>query len=275
MTGARGRVGSSVVTELEKLGVPCRAASRRDVGTRGERTLPVRFDWTDRESVDHAFAGCRAAFLVLPEESAGLAPHLGDVIVRVPKDVRLVLLSAMSAQVAAELTGIGAIEAAIRSRSGPFTILRPNTFTQLFTRGAVLASIRETGTILAPTGAAQVSFVDAEDVGAVAASILACHDDRYSEAELTLTGPAALSFADVARVCSEVLGRTVRHDDVSALEHATRLERFGLPTSVVRLLGVFFGALRSGAHSAVDRTVATLLAREARSVEDVIRRELS
>jgi uncharacterized protein YbjT (DUF2867 family) len=70
-------------------------------------------------------------------------------------------------------------------------------------------------------------MIDARDIGEVAAKILTegCHDGKV----YTLTGPAAISFDDVARVLSEVLGKDVRYVDVPLEAAKTAMLRSGVP----------------------------------------------
>ena len=55
--------------------------------------------------------------------------------------------------------------------------------------------------------------IDARDIGAVAARVLT--EDGHDGKTYTLTGPAAISFHDVARILSAILGREVSYLSVS------------------------------------------------------------
>ena len=56
-------------------------------------------------------------------------------------------------------------------------------------------------------------MIDARDIGAVAARVLT--EDGRDGKTYTLTGPAAISFHDVARILSGILGREVSYVSVS------------------------------------------------------------
>jgi uncharacterized protein YbjT (DUF2867 family) len=68
------------------------------------------------------------------------------------------------------------------------------------------------GVIYLPWGEGKASFVDARDIGTVAAETLI--SDGHEAASYDLTGPEALRIADVARILSTVAGREIRYLDV-------------------------------------------------------------
>ena len=92
----------------------------------------------------------------------------------------------------------------------PFTMLRLNGFFQNFLGNA--ASIQERSALHAPAGDMKVSAVDVRDIAAVAAHVLT--EDGHQWQRYTITGPEALSHAEIADRLSRVLGRTIRYVDV-------------------------------------------------------------
>jgi uncharacterized protein YbjT (DUF2867 family) len=99
----------------------------------------------------------------------------------------------------------GAKEGAIRSSGLAFTFLRPNLFMQglLGFRDSI---VRE-GRFYAAAGDARISAVDVRDIAAVAAEALTGpgHEGRTYD----LTGPEALTHAEMADRISAALGRPI------------------------------------------------------------------
>jgi uncharacterized protein YbjT (DUF2867 family) len=95
---------------------------------------------------------------------------------------------------------------------GAFThsILRPAWFIQDFSE-TFLKPVD--GVITVPTGDGAEAFVDAEDIAAVAAATPAS-PDAHAGAQYAPTGPEALAVGDAADVIADVIGRTVKHNDV-------------------------------------------------------------
>ena len=103
------------------------------------------------------------------------------------------------------------IEDAVRSSGLPYTLLRPQSFMQNTLVAARMVAAE--GTIYQPFKDGKLGMIDARDIGEVAAKVLT--EEGHEGAVYTLTGPAAISFDEVAEALSEVLGKEVRYVDVS------------------------------------------------------------
>jgi hypothetical protein len=82
-----------------------------------------------------------------------------------------------------------------------------------------------------------------------------------------LSGPAGVTFDDLAAVLSRLLGRTVRYQPGSTEEVTGHLAARGAPAFVVEQILAIFAALRAGAQAQPGPTVEELLGRPARSVD--------
>lgn len=109
---------------------------------------------------------------------------------------RVVALSAMGVEHAPDDVGLGAMERAVRERSAHWTILRPTWFAQNFAEAFWYPTITEQGQIPTSAGPGRASFVDTRDIAAVA--VTALRQDGHDGQAYTITGPEALSFAEVA-----------------------------------------------------------------------------
>jgi uncharacterized protein YbjT (DUF2867 family) len=99
-----------------------------------------------------------------------------------------------------------AIEQALTGTGHESIAIRPNTFMQNFLAQAVPIGH---GALPGPEGEPRVSFVDASDIGRVAAAALLA--DTPPEPVLEVTGPEALTWSDVAEIMTAQLGRTITH----------------------------------------------------------------
>lgn len=103
-----------------------------------------------------------------------------------------------------------AVERRIRELGVGATFLRPNLYFQGLL--ALAGSIRAESRFFAPIGDARVSAVDVRDIAEVAAAALTKpgHEGRtYS-----ITGPAAVTHAEVAVDISRAVGREITFSDV-------------------------------------------------------------
>jgi uncharacterized protein YbjT (DUF2867 family) len=99
-----------------------------------------------------------------------------------------------------------AIEEALRATGREIAAIRPNVFMQNFLDQAVAVGH---GALPGPDGEPRVSFIDARDIGAVAAAALLA--DAPPPPVLEVTGPEALSWFDVAEAMTAILGRAITH----------------------------------------------------------------
>jgi len=118
--------------------------------------------------------------------------------------------------------------------------------------------------LFVPAGGGATSFVDARDVGAVAAVALteADHENRAYD----LTGPAALTYEEVAAVFSGVLDRPITYADPSILTFVRRLRSRGEPLPFLVLMVGIYTTARLGLAGRVTDDVERLLGRPPRDV---------
>ena len=93
----------------------------------------------------------------------------------------------------------------MRNSTVGWTFLRPNLILQAYIPFAPLIA---QGALQAPIGDASVSVVDARDIAAVAAAALA--EDGHIGKTYTITGPAAVTHAEIATELGNAIGRPVR-----------------------------------------------------------------
>jgi uncharacterized protein YbjT (DUF2867 family) len=203
--GATGRMGGAV---LRHVAGPTRAASRsgRTVAGAAEN---VAFDLDDPGTHDRAVAGCRAAFLMRPPPSTGRASFDRLLAAARRAGVGHVICASVWGAEESHVLPHRHIEAAVHESGIAHTILRPADFMQNLADIHGQA-IRERGEIAVPAGRGRSAFLDVDDVGRAVAAILR-DPARHAGRSYALTGPEALTFGDVARTLTEVLGREVRY----------------------------------------------------------------
>jgi uncharacterized protein YbjT (DUF2867 family) len=105
-----------------------------------------------------------------------------------------------------------AVEKHIEASGLAWTFLRPNGFMQNVVN-YMGDTIRSQSAFYSSAGEGAAAHIDARDVGAAGARVLTepGHEGKAYE----LTGPAALTYADIAAALSRVLGRTIRYLRIS------------------------------------------------------------
>lgn len=273
--GGTGNVGREVIAALLAAGEPVRAAVRNDAAA--ARLPPgaeaVRLDLEDSATFEAALAGVRGLFLMRP-----------PLIVRVKSTLNRFLDAAEAAGVGhcVFLSVAGAetnkmvphhgTEKRLMEGSTPWTILRPGFFAQNLT-GPYREDIRE-GRIVLPAGNGEVAFVDAKDLGAVAAAVLR-EPLAHAGQAYHLTGPQAVTFDQVAAMLTEALGRPVVYEAASIPGYWRHVRRRGVSRVQAAVYTVLHVGLRKGQGAAVDPTIAQLLGRPARAMPQFIADNLS
>jgi uncharacterized protein YbjT (DUF2867 family) len=268
VTGATGVAGSQVVRALERTGAPMRAFVRDPLAARdrlgGEVELAVG-DLADPESVRRALDGADTVFLSCADDprrvgwETALIDAAGEAGVR-----RIVKLSTIGAEPGAPVAfwdWHGRVEQHLLASEVPAVLLRSSFFMSNLLASA--ASVAAEGVLVAPAGEARIAMVDPRDVGAAAAALLA---GAGEDAETYLvTGPEAITFADVAAGIAGATGRPVAFVDVPESAARAGLIESGVPEFVADQLVAIFGQLRAGAAAEVTDTVRRLTGTEPRS----------
>jgi hypothetical protein len=85
-----------------------------------------------------------------------------------------------------------------------------------------------------------------------------------------LTSSQMLNFADIAKIASEVLGRTIVKEITSDEEYRSSLVSHGIPEWMADGLGGLYKASRAHEFAVVDPTLERLLGRSPKSMKDVL-----
>lgn len=269
VTGATGRVGRRLVEELTDAGEPVTGMVRvtakaldlpppagHVVATLDDPPCPEVLRTFDR------------IFLMSPsnEEQVELEIYFIDAVVAAGHRPHMVKLAADGfqdpdcrvrfmrnhRQVAVHLTGTGL----------PVTYLAPNLFMENLL--SATDTIREQGLVTAPAGDGRVAFVAAADVAAVAARALTVDgpEDIY-----VVSGPRALSYADVAALISAIFARQVDYVDITPDEARSTMLAAGVPGWQAEGMVELFDWVSSGACAVVTDDVQRLTGEPARPLE--------
>ncbi len=263
VTGATGNIGRPLLEELVDIEAAIRILVRNPsrLGERFDHLDIVAGDLDEPATLAAAMEGVSRVFLLAPGPDVP-AQDAAVIAAAVRAGVEHVV---MVSSLGAELGGIAGGgphlpgEALLRESGLAWTVLHPSEFmpNTIWWRDTILSA----GSILVPTGTGRIGFVDPADIAAVAAHVLttAGHDGQTYR----ITGPQALSTADVASVLGEVLDRPVRHVDVPEDGFRAGMEQAGLPPFLIDMQVEYCAAVRAGTVDIVSPDVPHLLGRPA------------
>jgi uncharacterized protein YbjT (DUF2867 family) len=232
VTGATGSNGTEIVKRLSAQNVQVRAMVRNHVRAK-EIALPnvevVEGNFDRPETLLEALAEVDRAFLLTNSTEHAEAQQLAFVDAARQSSVQhIVKLSQFAADAHSPVRFLryhAAVEAAIKASGMMYTFLRPNLFMQ------GLLSFRSTITsqnaFYAAIGDAKVSVVDVRDIAEVA--VVALTETGHEGKIYNLTGPQALTHAELAEQLSAALNRQIAFVDIPSEAMRDQLLNIGVP----------------------------------------------
>lgn len=269
--GATGNVGRHVVRELAASGTGVRVVTRD--AAHAATVLPAGVEFVEGAVSDElvlaALDGVESIFLLTAHGYAMGEQQLRVIRAVRRSGIRIVKLSGTSSAITPD--GPHAcrqhweVEEVLKASGQPFVIIRPNSFLQVLIGQIMLPAVRATGSVPNAIGPAGISLIDARDVGAVAARTLT--DDRWDGQTLVLTGPRAVTYAEIAAVIAELRGeKTPVVEIIPADVRATMIGR-GLEPWEADHFEEMYELFRAGESEFVTGTVRDVTGSEPRTVE--------
>lgn len=259
VTGATGTVGAAVAAQLAARGERVIAGVRSGhAAARLPDGVEARlFDFgSPPEQLRRMMRGADRLFLMRPPQIADVARFLIPVI-DAAQDLgmrQVVFLSLQGVQFNRN-TPHHQVEAYLRATRAPYTMLRPNFFMQNLS-STYADDIARHSEIRVPAGRSRTAFIDARDIGAVAARVLT--EPGHDRKAYTLSGEQSLSYTDVARIMSRVLGRPITYTRPTEHEYLAQLAADGRPADYIAVQKMIYRVVRLNASAAPNRSIRRL-----------------
>ncbi len=231
VTGSTGKVGKELVRKLQG------AKARFRVGARSPQKVSgmeaVAFDLDRPDTFEPALAGIEKLFLL----SSGGTEREGPAVDAAKKArvKHIVKLSVWGVETEALefARHHRPIEKRIEASGIPWTFLRPNGFMQNYVV-YFAGTIKAQGAFYLPDRDARISVIDVRDIAAVAAKALT--ENGHVGKAYTLSGPEALSNAEIAEKISRAIGKKVTDVDVSEEDYRKGVLAAGVPPAYAEAL---------------------------------------
>ncbi len=277
--GATGKTGGAAAHLLVAAGARVRAFVRDRMRASGLEAAGVELavgDLDRPETLTPALRDVQGLLLVSSPDRRMAELQTGAITAARNAGVRLVVkISALGAQPSAKVRVVrqhGEIEQALKGSGGAWTILQPNFFFDNFLNHA--ASIAAEGAFYSPAaGAGGAAAVDARDIAAVAVAALT--SPGHEGKTYVVTGPAALSHDEAARILSEGIGREVRYVQVTPERARAAMLADGIPEWYADDLLKLQEIYGKGVAATVTDVVERATGRRPRSFADFVRDNLS
>jgi uncharacterized protein YbjT (DUF2867 family) len=275
--GATGNVGRQVVSQLLATNVRVRALARNpDSANLPAQVEIVRGDLTIPATLDRPLDDVDAAFLVWVAPRTAVAPA----VARIARHVQRVVFLSSPHQtphpffqqpgwrpgepMANPFATLHAeIERLIEDSGLQWTFLRPG----MFAANALLwwaPKIRADNVLRWPYAEAPTAPIHELDIAAVAARVLC--EEGHGGKDYVLTGPQSLSQFKQVRIIGEVIGRSLRFEEISPEEARRELSTVMPPPVVGMLLNAWAAGI--GQPAFVTSTVTDITGTPARTFRD-------
>ena len=270
ITGATGRAGRQVVSQLLALGVRVRALARNpEVAGLSPQVEVVRGDLTLPETLDECLDGVDAVFLVwcasadsVPKAIERIARHTGRIVfLSSPYQTAHPLFQAAQPNPISALHS--EIERRIKASGLAWTFLRPGMFAAN-ARWWWAGQIRAGDVVRWPYALSPSAPIHECDIAAVA--VRALREDGHAGAEYVLTGPESLSHMDQVSTIGDVLGRSLRFEEITPDDWRRELPADAPAPAANMLLAAWAAAI--GHPAFITSTVAEITGMPPRTFRD-------
>ncbi len=272
VTGATGLNGNALVGRLSARDVPVRALVRNAAKAEGFSSLPkveiVQGDMARPETLTGALRGVDRAMLISSSNPSMLEVQSNFIEAARKAGVKhVVKLSGIIAELDSPFRFArmhAEIERRLEASGMAFTHLRAGEFMHAYFRQ--VPSIVAKGALFLPMEDAKIASIDVGDIAEVAATILT--GPGHQGKIYPLTGPEALSMAEVAEKLSAATGKRIQYINITPDEAKRAQLAAGLPPFTADALAELFAERRKGKEAQVSPIMETIIGRRPTSFDE-------
>ncbi len=272
VTGATGLNGGELVRLLSARGVAVRALVRNPKKAEALAALPnveiIEGDMARPETLPAALRGVDRAMLISSSDATMQEVQSNFIDAAKTAGVKhVVKLSGIMPEVDSPFRFArmhGEIEKKLERSGIAYTHLRAGEFMHSYFRQ--VPTIVAKGAFFLPMEAAKIASIDVADIAEVAALALTTegHDGKI----YPLTGPEALSMAEVAEKLSTATGTPIRYVNVAPEQARQAQIDAGVPEARADALAELFAERRKGKEANVYPDIETIIGRRATSFDE-------
>ena len=273
VTGATGTIGKALIKALSEKKANFIAAAR-DASKLEPSIASVPFDFEDSKTFGKATADVDRVFLLAPPLNTKADILLIPFIEHLEREKikKVVYVSALAIDALPSMPFHANTIKLLQSKGFELTVLQPSFFAQNF-KNYEYDNITKYNILFAVAGEGKVGFVDTEDIGRVAATVLTSngHAGKFYE----ITGPELLSYFDAARIISDVLGKPIVYPNPDAEKYKQTLAAAGAPALIADYMIDVYSLIAKNKVNHVTNVVENLTGRKPTSFKEVIKRDFA
>ncbi|KAK6069288.1 Agroclavine dehydrogenase [Seiridium cupressi] len=275
LLGGTGKVASQLAPLLHPT-YPVLVASCSGSSPDPAKYTGVKFDWNDKSTWDSALSAgptpVTSVWIVAPGmlNPGPIAREFID-LAREKGASRFVLLS--STQVKDGGAAMGEIHQYLRELGDKgeveWAVLRPTWFQEnIATHQQHVKSIKEENRIYSATGSGKMPWVSTRDIAAVAHHALTT--PGAPNKEFIVLGGELYTYADVAKILTEVLGREIVHHELTEEQLSEWLQGYGIPAPYASVLASMDTIIKNGGEEQLNDVVVTVTGKNPRGIREFV-----
>lgn len=282
ITGATGQFGAATINFLLTKGVPANSITAliRDESKAkdliGKGINLKKGDYNDYTSLVEAFKGNDTLLLVSGNDLANRGKQQENAV-KAAKEagVKRIVYTSFDRKNETTTSPITMIaeshlstEKFIKASGLNYTILKNNLYMDILPMFMGEKAV-ETGVIYQPAGEGKAAYLLRNDMAEIAANVLT--GEGHENKEYTLAADKAYSYGEIAKLMSEVTGKTINHVSPTKEEFIKTLTEAKVPSEFIHLFAGFSEAKKQGEFDQVTTTAETLLGRKPTLMGDYLK----
>ncbi|MGO1726183.1 SDR family oxidoreductase [Glutamicibacter ardleyensis] len=267
VTGVTGVLGGYIANELAAHGVAQRLLARTPAKAPQLPHSSVHpFSYSDQTAAIEALTGVQTLLMVSASESADrLDQHRSFIDAAAKAGVHHIVYTSFAGAAPDAIFTLARdhfeTEEYIKASGMAWTMLRDSFYIDFME-----AMVGEDGVIRGPGGNGRVAIIARADIARTASAVLRDPGSHIGQT-YDLTGPEALSFAEIAAVIGRVRGREISFYDESIEEAYASRASYGAPDWQVDAWVSTYTAVASNTMAPISDAVETITGTAAQSLE--------
>jgi NAD(P)H dehydrogenase (quinone) len=271
VTGATGGLGKAVVENLLKTVSPGDIAvlvrdPAKAADLQAQGVTVKQGDYNDYASLVAAFQGVDKLFLVSSNDVPNRVPqHANAVNAAKEAGVKHVVYTSFQRKTEDGSSAAWAIadahlatEKLLKDSGLTYTILKNALYLDVLP--LFMGPVLDTNTIYLPAGEGKVPYASRTDMGTAGAAVLTGtgHENQSYE----ISNDTSYSFHDIAKILSNLTGKTIQYVSPTAEEFGTALAAAGVPAEAIEMTAGFCVAMAQGEFDFPGTELEKLLGRK-------------
>jgi NAD(P)H dehydrogenase (quinone) len=280
VTGATGGLGKAVVENLLKTVSPGDTAvlvrdPAKAADLQAQGVAVQQGDYNDYASLVAAFQGIDKLFLVSSNDVPNRVPqHTNAVNAAKEAGVKHVVYTSFqrktedgSSAAAFVAEAHLATEKLLKESGLTYTVLKNALYLDVLP--LFMGPVLNTNTIYLPAGEGKVPYASRADMGAAGAAVLigTGHENQAYD----ISNDTSYSFHDIAKILSDLSGKTIQYVSPDAEAFGTALTAAGVPAGAIEMTAGFCVAIEQGEFDFPSTDLEKLLGRKPETAEQFLK----